>query len=112
MRLYWMRTSEAFPDSSWPETSFTLFDEDKPHREGDGLWETYVASVQLIEAGPEGRLWSWSVTATFPGPRCPFASNRREATRKQAADKAAETYRKMVAYYDIHTPEQWRWRGL
>jgi hypothetical protein len=28
--LYWMKTSEAFPDDSWLETQFTCCDEDKP----------------------------------------------------------------------------------
>ncbi|MBJ6125409.1 hypothetical protein [Microvirga splendida] len=108
MKLNWRRTSEAWPDSSWLPTCFTLFNEHKPHREGDGLWDTYVAGVHQIDAGPQAGMWTWSVTATFPGPRCPYASNGVQPTRKVAAEKATETYRKMVEFYRVHMPPRWQ----
>ena len=52
MRLFWMKTSEAWTDASWMETSFTCFDEDKPGREGDGLWDTYIGGVHQEPHGP------------------------------------------------------------
>ncbi|ANY85425.1 hypothetical protein BB934_45230 (plasmid) [Microvirga ossetica] len=99
MRFWWMKTSEAWPDSSWLETSLTAFDEDRPHCEGDGLWDIYVGGVHQEPHGPQKGTWVWSVTATFPGPRCPFTTNGREETRKAAGQRVRETYEKMVAFY-------------
>jgi len=101
-----MRTSEAWPDSSWLETSFTMFDEHKPHRDGDGLWDTYVGGVHQEPHGPQQGSWVWSVTASFPGPRCPFPTNGREPTRKEAGQRCRETYERMVDFY-----AKYPWRG-
>jgi len=108
MTLFWMKTSEAWPDSSWLESSFTLFDPDKPHREGDGLWDTYVGGVQQVEHGPEKGLWTWSVTACFPGPRNPHTISGRETTRKAAGEKVKETYLRMKEFYAANP---WPGRG-
>lgn len=102
MRTFWMKTSEVWPDDSWLETSFTFFDPDKPGRESDGLWHTYVGGVHQVPAGPEGGLWQWSVTATFPGPRCPYPTSGREETRGAAGRQVVETYRKMVKFYEAN----------
>lgn len=44
--------------------------------------------------------------ATFPGPRCPYATSGREPTRKRAGRKVMETYEKMLKFY-AENP----WRG-
>jgi hypothetical protein len=49
-KLYWMKTSEAWPDDSWVETQFTCFDEDKPDRESDSRWHTYIGNVHQVPA--------------------------------------------------------------
>jgi hypothetical protein len=59
VKLYWMRTSEAWPDDAWLENHFTCFDEDKPGRESDILWDTYIGNVHQIEIGPERGLWQF-----------------------------------------------------
>lgn len=97
-----MHTQEAWPEDSWLETSFTLFDPDRPHREGDGLWDTYIAGVHQIPHGPEGGMWTWSVTISLPGPRCPYATSGREPTRKEAARKAVEVYQKILKFYEAN----------
>ncbi|MBO1907612.1 hypothetical protein KHP60_22125 [Microvirga sp. 3-52] len=43
-----MKTSEALPDDSWLETSWTCFDEDKPDRESDSRWNTYIGNVHQV----------------------------------------------------------------
>jgi hypothetical protein len=48
VKLYWMKTSEAFPDDSWLETSWTCFDEDKPDRQSDSRWNTYIGNVHQV----------------------------------------------------------------
>jgi hypothetical protein len=50
MKLYGMKTSEAFPNDSWLETQFTCFDEDKPDRESDSRWHTYIGNVHQVPA--------------------------------------------------------------
>ncbi len=45
VKLYWMKTSEAWPGDSWLESQFTCFDEEKPDRESDSLWDTYIGNV-------------------------------------------------------------------
>jgi hypothetical protein len=54
VNLYRMRTSEAWPDDSWLETSWTCFDEEKPDRESDNRWNTYIGNVHQVPHGPEG----------------------------------------------------------
>jgi hypothetical protein len=94
-----MRTSAAFPDDSWLETQFTCFDEEKPDRESDSRWHTYIGNVHQVPHGPEGGLWAWGVTATFAGPRCPFTTSGREHTRKEAGRQGMETYERMLRFY-------------
>jgi hypothetical protein len=106
MKLFWLKTAEAWPDSKWMETSFTCFDEDKPGRDGDGLWDTYVGGIHREPHGPQAGTWSWSVTATFPGPRCPYATSGREPTRKEAGRRIMKTYEKRIAFYAANP-----WRG-
>lgn len=106
MRLFWMRTAEAWPKGSWLATSFTCFDEDRPD-EGKGLWDQYIGGVHEVLAGPEGGLWEWSVTATFAGPRCPYMTHGKEPTRKEAGRRVMETYGRMLSFYAANP-----WRGL
>jgi hypothetical protein len=106
MKLYWMITSEAWPDSSRMETSWTCFDEDEPGRQGDGRWDTYIGGVHQEPHGPQKGMWSWSVTATFAGPRCPYTTHGREETRKVAGRQVMDVYEKMVAFYAANP-----WRG-
>jgi hypothetical protein len=98
--IYWMKTSEAFPNSSWLETSFTCFDEDRSDRESDSRWDTYVGGVHQEPHGPQAGMWSWNVRATFAGPRCPFTTSGREPTRKEAGRQVKETYERMLRFYD------------
>ncbi len=98
-RLYWMKTSEAFPGASWLESQLTCFDEDKPDRQSDSRWDTYMGNVHQIEAGPGGGMWQWSVTATFPGPRFPGATNGQEISRKDAGRCVVECYERMLKFY-------------
>jgi hypothetical protein len=48
VKLYWMKTSEAWPDDNWLESDLTCFDEDKPSRKSDGWWEIYIGSVHRM----------------------------------------------------------------
>jgi hypothetical protein len=43
-----------------------------------------------VPHGPEGGQWSWSVTATFAGPRSPFPHSGKEPTRKEAGRQVKE----------------------
>jgi hypothetical protein len=99
MKIYWMKTSEAFPGDSWLETQFTCFDEDKPDRESDSRWHTYIGNVHQEPHGPQAGMWAWSVTATFAGPKDPFPHSGREPTRKEAGRRVMETYERMLKFY-------------
>lgn len=100
-----MKTADAWPDSSWLETSFTCFDEDRPDH-GEGLWDQYVGGVHQEPHGPQKGTWVWSVTATVPGPRFGSPTNGREPTRKEAGRRVAEVYERMLAFYAANP-----WRG-
>jgi hypothetical protein len=52
LKLYWMRSSEAWPSRSWLEGDRSCFDEDKPDRASDSLRDTRIGNVNKIEAGP------------------------------------------------------------
>ena len=58
VRLYWMKTTEAWADRRWRdsrlESEFTCFDEDKPGRKSDSRWDTHIGTVHQIEGGPGG----------------------------------------------------------
>ncbi len=99
VKLYWMRTSEAWPDDAWLESHFTCFDEDKPGRESDIHWDTYIGNVHQIELGPERGLWQWSVTANFFGPRFPYPRSGIEAEREHAGRCVVECYKQMLRLY-------------
>lgn len=96
-----MRTSEAWPDSSWLETSLTCFDGDR-QGDGEGLWGHYIGGVHQEPHGPQQGTWVWSVTATFPGPRFPSPTSGREPTRKEAGKRVQEIYAKMLEFYVRH----------
>ncbi len=104
MKLYWMKSSEAWPDDAWTQTDLTCFDEDKPGRANDSLWETYIGTVHQVEAGPGGGLWQWSVTAAFPGPRFPGPTTGREISLRDAGRCVAECYELMLRFYGLHHP--------
>jgi hypothetical protein len=104
VKLYWMKTSEAWPGDSWLESQLTCFDEHKPDRESDSRWDTYIGNVHQIEAGPEGGLWSWSVTAVFAGPPFPGPISGREGSRKEAGRCVHECYERMLRFYSQHRP--------
>jgi hypothetical protein len=94
-----MKTSEAWPDDTWLESQWTCFDEEKPDRASDSRWHTYIGNVHQIEAGPEGGLWLWSVTANFPGPRFSGLISGREVSRKDAGRCVVECYERMLKFY-------------
>ena len=102
MKLYWMKTSEAWPEYSWLESQLTCFDEDKPGRKSDSLWDTCIGNVQQIEGGPGGGLWEWSVTATLPGPQFLGVTSGREISRKDAGHCVIECYERMLRFYGKH----------
>jgi hypothetical protein len=49
VRLYWMKTTEAWPGRRWHdsrlESEFTCSDEDKPSWKSDSLWGTHMGTV-------------------------------------------------------------------
>ncbi len=99
MKLYWMKSSEAWPGGSWLEGDRSCFDEDKPGRASDSLWDTRIGNVSRIEAGPGGGMWRWSVTACFPGSRFPSPTSGTEISRKDAGCCVVECYERMLRFY-------------
>ncbi len=97
--IYWMKTSEAWPDDTWLETSWTCFDEDKPDRESGSRWHTYIGNVHQEPHGPLAGTWAWSLTATLPGPALPFSRNGREDKRGDAGRRLTEAYERMLRFY-------------
>ncbi len=67
LKLYWMKSTEAWPGGHWLESDLSCFDEDKPGRKSDSLWDTHVGNVHQIEGDPGGGMWLWSVTVRFSG---------------------------------------------
>jgi hypothetical protein len=57
-----VETSEAWPSGNWLESDLFCFDEDKPGRKSDSLWDTHVGDVHQLVGSPGGGLWLWSVT--------------------------------------------------
>jgi len=104
VKLYWMKTSEAWPDDIWLESQLTCFDENKPDRASDSPWDTYIGNVSQIEGGPRGGLWRWSVTARFPGPRYPGPTSGKEISRKDAGRCVHECYERMLRFYGKRRP--------
>lgn len=99
VNLYWMKPSEVWSDGSWLETQLTCFGQDKPDRERDNRRHTYIGNVHQVPHIPEGGQWSWSVTATFPGPRNPFPHSGREPTRKEAGSHVLVAYERTLGFY-------------
>ncbi len=104
LKLYWMKSSEAWPGGYWLESDRSCFDEDKPGRKSDSLWDTRVGDVHQLVGNPGGGLWLWSVTARFPGPRFPDPSSGREISREEAIRCVAECYELMLRFYRSHHP--------
>ena len=104
VKLYWMKSSEAWPGGHWLESDRSCFDEDKPGRKSDSLWDTRVGDVHQIEGDPGGGMWEWRVTARFPGSRFPDPTSGREISRKDAGRCVVECYERMLAFYSQNCP--------
>ena len=104
MSIYWMKTADVYPDSSWSEHSFTALDPDvrfpRIHMvEGDDP----IGDVDLIKGGLQSGLWQWSMTVALPGPRYGRPTNGVEASRGAAGRRVVEVYR----HYLSTRPEQY-----
>ena len=104
VKLYWMKSSEAWPGDNWLESDRSCFDEDKPERKSDSLRDTHVGNVHQIEGNPGGGMWEWRVTARFPGLRFPDPTSGREISRKDAGRCVVECYERMLRFYGMHHP--------
>ena len=91
MKLYWMKSSEAWPGGHWLESDRSCFDEDKPGRKSDSLRDTHVGNVHQIEGDPGGGMWEWRLTARFRacGSRTPLAAEKLAARMQAAALSSA-----------------------
>jgi hypothetical protein len=58
VKLYWMKSSEAWPGGHWLESDRSCFDEDKPGRKSDSLRDTHVGNVHQIKGDPGGGMWA------------------------------------------------------
>ena len=105
VKLYWMKSSEAWPGGHWLESDRSCFNEDKPGRKSDSLWDTHVGDVHQLVGNPGGGLWLWSVTVRFPGLRFPDPTTGREISRKDAGRCVVECYERMLAFYRRHRPD-------
>ncbi len=101
MKLYWMKTSHAWPGGRWPENHWTCFDEDKPGRKSNSLGDTDIGSVHQIKDGGAGEQWAWNVTATFRGPRYPGITSGTMVSRQEAVRLLGETYALMLRFYGL-----------
>ena len=101
LKLYWISSSEAWPGGNWLESDLSCFDEDKPERKSDSLWDTRVGDVHQLVGDPGGGLWLWSVTARFAGPRLVGATNGREISREEAIRCVVECYERMLLFYNV-----------
>ncbi len=101
VKLYWMKTSLAWPESRWPESHWTCFDEDKPGRKSNSLRDTDIGSVHQIKDGGAGEQWAWNVTATFRGPRYPGITSGIMVSRQEAVRLLGETYALMLRFYGL-----------
>jgi len=104
VKLYWIKSSVAWPGGYWLESDLSCFDEDKPGRASDSLWDTRVGDVHQFVGNPGGGLWLWSVTARFPGSRFPGATSGREIGRKEAIFCVVGCYELMLRFYGRHRP--------
>ena len=97
-----MKSSEAWPAGNWLESDRSCFDEDKPRRKSDSLWDTRVGDVHQLVGNPGGGLRLWSVTARFPGPWIVGAINGREINREEAIRCVVEGYEQMLRFYSLN----------
>jgi len=100
VKLYWMKSLEAWPAGNWLENDRSCFDEDKPGRASDSLRDTHVGTVSLIKGDPGGGMWEWRVTARFPGSWFPDPTSGKEISRKDAGRCVAECYERMLRFYE------------
>ena len=105
VKLYWMRTTEAWPEYDWLESQLTCFDEEKPDRASDSRWDTCIGNVQRVEGGRGGGMWDWIVMARFPGSRFPGPTSGREISRKDAGRCVVECYERILTYYNRYHPD-------
>jgi hypothetical protein len=101
VKLFWMRTTDAWPEYTWLESQFTCFDEEKPDWESDSPSDTYIGNVQQVEGGPGGGMWFWIVMARFPGSQFPGPTSGREISRKDAGHCVGECYEHMLRFYGL-----------
>jgi hypothetical protein len=104
VKLYWMKSSEAWPGGNWFESDLSCFDEDLPGRKSDSLWDTRVGNVHQLVGDSGGGLWLWSVTARFPGPEFPSVTSGREISLRDAGRCVAECYEGMLRFYSRYFP--------
>ena len=102
VKLYWMKTREAWPKGTWPENHWTCFDDAKPGRRSNGLQETDIGSVHQIRDGGDVGKWSWSMTASPSRPKCPEPTSGTAASREEAVRLVGECYERILTYYNRH----------
>ncbi len=102
VKLRWMKTSEAWPKGTWPESHWTCFDDAKPGRRSNSLQETDIGSVHRIRGGPDAGKWSWIMTATLPHFRYLGSTSGTAVSREEAVRLVGECYQHMLTYYDKH----------
>ncbi|MBM6583000.1 hypothetical protein ILT44_22610 [Microvirga sp. BT689] len=104
MSIYWMKTADVYPDSSWSENSFTAFDPEvrfpRFHME---TGDEPIGGVDLIKGGLQDGLWRWSMTVSLSGPRYGRPINGVELTRGAAGRRVVEVYQ----HYLSTRPEQY-----
>ncbi len=99
VKLYWMKSSEAWPGGNWLEGDLSCFDGERPGRASDSLWDTHIGTVQRLEGDPGGGLWQWNVRPRFAGPRFPGVTSGREISQKDAVRCVVECYERMLRLY-------------
>jgi hypothetical protein len=102
VKLHWMKTSEAWPKGTWPESHWTCFDETKPWRRSNSLQETDIGSVHQIREGGDVGKWSWSMTASPSRPKSLEPTSGTAASREEAVRRVSECYERMLTYYNRH----------
>lgn len=102
LKLYWMKSTEAWPGGYWLESDRSCFDEDKLGRKSDSLKDTHLGNIHQIKSNPRGGMWEWRVTAIFPGPRLPGITSGREISRKDAGRCVVGCYERMLHFYGIN----------
>src|SRR3954469_1965545 len=98
MPIYWMKTTDVYPNARYDETAFMAFDPEVRFpafhmAEGD---ET-IGNVHQIKGGLQTGLWQWSMTVALSGPAYVRPTNGVEATRGAPARKVIAVYRHCLA---------------